>query len=143
MDHRSSDFSHQLQEISRDEREHPSPFANTGILRCNYCSFLAHSLFSLRAHYNTCHENNSGVFACPECPLTFRTRRMLGIHKRVDHDKNPYQCKKCGKIYRSPGALGFHLNAKHGQHKGLQCPVCGQTFAHRQHMAYHMNKKHT
>ena len=86
---------------------------------CDVCGMMYHSKDYLREHILTTHSNEATEI-CDECGETFKTSRLLHLHKRKIHlkylrhtkpGKKTHTCKVCQKNFTTRHALAYHIGA--------------------------------
>ncbi len=82
------------------------------------------------------------------CPKTFKSRKELEDHMRLNHERNSlYKCKFCAKICRDNYELNRHERRKHTFNESTgkieyKCRHCEQSFTHPSHLKAHERALH-
>lgn len=96
-----------------------------GKYECDFCPYFCEMANNMCRHKKLCGTGEEHLTAinikCSECERTFRTRRLLHLHRNSDHACN-FKCSKCPAQYYLKSALRLHLL----QHKfrKIRCLVC-------------------
>ena len=135
-------------------------------LNCKVCSFIAHSVHSLRNHMIDVHQTAPGTvicemcgsyvnsyklhvskvhgiaaYKCFHCPNTFHKDTELREHVFNEHKGCAYQCETCKQIFLKEGLLLKHL-PKCGV-KLYSCKYCDKFVRNSRQLLYdHIRKVH-
>ncbi|CAH1994831.1 unnamed protein product [Acanthoscelides obtectus] len=101
---------------SHKELVHPEKLYN-----CDECAAEFKNMKLLTNHKTAVH---LGVFKhyCQECDIGFMYSQKLREHQRIQHDKIPFSCDKCGKTFGTGAGLWNHME-KHVDAE-YSCPLC-------------------
>lgn len=87
---------------------------------------------------NTYHVKLGGhEYVCPNCPLTFKNARSLGIHACLAKDAKRFTCDVCQKIHPTKQALTRHYRIHTGE-KPFSCTLCDRAFVQKEVLKRHM-----
>ncbi|XP_044758662.1 zinc finger protein 26-like [Coccinella septempunctata] len=122
---------------------------------CQYCSYVATQMGSLKLHVNSKHTREN-MHKCPECDYECAVYGNLKMHVRRKHGLKPdengkYHCKECDFVSETASEIKIHLNEKHDlkievddikkeDEKVYSCQYCSYTTLYQQVMKKHINK---
>ena len=91
------------------------------------------SKFSLSRHKRTQHMKSA--FECKKCGKNFNTKEILDVHTRKKHKK--YHCLFCNKIFPDNKKVNSHMRIYHDL-RPYPCPACNRPFTTKQGMHQHL-----
>lgn len=111
---------------------------------CHTCQERFSSRASLSNHTKDFH--STSVFHCPECNKTFKTQKLLHLHRLRRHTvgDREFLCPLCSKAFHVLKDLRRHMQT-HNPAGARECPVCHSKFKTdstlRSHMKSHSKGK--
>ena len=133
-------------------------------IKCILCKCQSKNVQGLRLHMKVIHFK-SDYYPCGFCGKEFEKESFLNLHFRHHagknhkrkiceicgekvkqahwtqhikrHNKESYECEKCGKVYASPISFQQHP-CKHPALKPFTCEHCGEAFKNTTQLRYHM-----
>ncbi|CAG0897769.1 unnamed protein product [Cyprideis torosa] len=111
---------------------------NVGIKEkvCPVCGITVDNMYSGKMAHHMMH-HDKGVFACPQCDMTFQKKFSLNAHVLHHSRERKYCCEECGKRFLRKTNLNDHL-AVHAPTKPFTCTVCNKGFTQRGYLKTHM-----
>lgn len=112
---------------------------------CRLCSKLLSSAKFLRHHQIRIHSDCAKVHQCAICPMAYRLKCDLDLHKRRVHFR-PFMCVICEKSFANGSELSNH-QIKHSSNEGqftdlmkYHCSICHKGFSSRKHHKSHIRE---
>ena len=104
--------------------------------KCDHCGIAYRYPSLLKDHLNT--HTNERKFACPVCPMAYKSRSALARHKIVKHSekKSHLICSECGDTFTLKHVLERHKNT-HRLDKPYQCQTCNRKFTDKYSLHKH------
>ncbi|XP_068210097.1 zinc finger protein OZF-like [Palaemon carinicauda] len=81
--------------------------------KCNICKKKFGKKECLKIHVHLIHSGEKPTFTCEICSENFESKTALARHFRQHKDELQYKCIDCGKVFRSKKVLGNHKKRKH------------------------------
>ena len=105
-------------------------------LNCKLCSFIAHSVPSLRNHMIDVHQTAPGTVICEMCGAYVNSYKL---HVSKVHGIAAYKCFHCSFTFHKDTELREHV---FNEHKGCayQCEICKQIFLKEGALLQHLPK---
>lgn len=126
------------------KRDHVRKSKRCWTFCCVYCGERFQSWEFKQKHLEKEHGFKKVTYPCPECNITFKTRKYFYNHYKIQHTDEGLQCSCCGLKFGSKTQLDDHVLAHTGE-KQFKCSVCGKCFSRnktlRQHMWIHSETK--
>ena len=87
------------------------------------------------------------LFPCPDCGITFHTKRTLFKHIREVHKREPslcaFTCGHCNSSFTTSKNLLRHLRNVHKFKKLIRCNACPKIFWHESTFCNHRAAEHS
>jgi len=115
---------------------------------CKVCNKVLASPHVVRYHVRTVHMKMK-MFACKECPMTFKSHGPLKVHRWEAHGlgeapvvDTPAVCSICGATCKSKKLLELHVKNAHVDGP-ITCKVCGKVMKNKGSYKSHMQVRHS
>lgn len=128
-------------------KEEPKPQSSMSLrgVKINVSKMLGQKVHRPRAAVSTivdpstiqvpnCFKQVERPFKCKKCPLTFKIRRELTIHRSI-HKKADFWCEKCGQKFRFQSSY-------HNHDCDFWCRICGKIISNKANLKIHMSYVH-
>ena len=79
---------------------------------------------------------------CDQCDYTTWEKAKLRKHFNEVHNKNPYKCSICKKVFETFNKCSKHKNEEHYKKKLFSCSVCKKECKAQIDLAEHMLDEH-
>nr|CAG4646004.1 EOG090X0POW [Lynceus sp. MCZ IZ 141354] len=117
---------------------------DSSIFPCPHCpkTFRLESL--LRRHTKTHLQlSERKSFICPDCSLTFISRKGLVFHQRSVHSSS-FKCVECSKNFGSKSLLNRHMQTHQdsSQREKVNCKLCDRSFLDKWSLRVHLKLNH-
>ncbi|XP_063544010.1 zinc finger protein 26-like isoform X16 [Cydia strobilella] len=104
---------------------------------CVYCGERFLSWENKQKHLTEAHDRPSKNYSCPECSITFDSRKLFYSHYKLNHTDEIFPCTCCGLKFGSKRALEDHTISHTGE-KHFKCIICLKAFSRRKSLKQHM-----
>ncbi|CAG9805430.1 unnamed protein product [Chironomus riparius] len=142
--------------LSANESSSPIPNANKANesqkYQCTKCAKLFSCRYYLQKHEHVKHTevNPKDYFECDKCSYKSKTKSLMKAHLLYNHKSSSirhpetFQCKFCGKICMSSGALYGHekIHRTVAPEDYLKCPQCNKSFKEKRLLKNHIQLVH-
>lgn len=81
-----------------------------------------------------CFNTSERPFRCKKCPLSFKLRKDLAVHRAI-HKKADFWCKKCGQKFRFQSSF-------HNHDCDFWCTICGKRISNKANLKIHLSYVH-
>ncbi|VVD00739.1 unnamed protein product [Leptidea sinapis] len=117
-----------------------------GMVRCNVCGLLFHSVKDLAKHNTESHPEQATVHQCMFCDRQTIGKDILKKHIRRVHKGKlhlyKYKCVYCDHLFMHPRKLFGHFYTMHKQLEPYTCKICDKSFRVRKRFTLHVKMSH-
>ena len=110
--------------------------------KCDFCDKRYKSSRTLDMHQKQEHKTAPHNHKCDQCDYTTWEKAKLRKHFNEVHNKNPYKCSICKKVFETFNKCSKHKNEEHYKKKLFSCSVCKKECKAQIDLAEHMLDEH-